>query len=244
MTVGRLLSAPFFSTPGGKKRPPWSHLGEGMRLLELFSGTGSVGKAFEERGWSTTSLDVDPASEPDFCCDILSFDFRQFQPGTFEAIWASPPCTEYSIARTKAKRPRNFELADSLVRRALEIIEYLRPKVWWIENPATGLLKSRDVVAGLGFSLVDYCRFGAPYRKRTILFTNVSMDNVLCGRTCEALKQSGGRNHPLSAQRGPIIVGGSRRRDDDCHLDQLHALPRDLCLHVERVTREKIESEK
>ena len=42
-----------------------------MKLLELFSGTKSIGRAFEALGWQVTSLDSDPQSQPSLCCDIL-----------------------------------------------------------------------------------------------------------------------------------------------------------------------------
>ena len=44
-----------------------------MRLLELFSGTGSVGRAFEALGWEVTSLDVE--GEPTIKCDIMDWDY-------------------------------------------------------------------------------------------------------------------------------------------------------------------------
>ena len=64
-----------------------------MRLLELFSGTGSVGEVFRERGWEVISLDRDlPA---DIRCDIMDWDYRDaYPPGFFDFISASPPCTE------------------------------------------------------------------------------------------------------------------------------------------------------
>ena len=62
------------------------------RMLELFSGTGSVGNVFRERGWDVTSLDRD--MQADIKADILDWDYRQFPPGHFYFIWASPPCTE------------------------------------------------------------------------------------------------------------------------------------------------------
>ena len=40
------------------------------RMLELFSGTGSVGNVFRERGWDVTSLDRD--MQADIKADILS----------------------------------------------------------------------------------------------------------------------------------------------------------------------------
>ena len=47
-----------------------------MRLLELFSGTGSVGRAFEAAGWEVTSLDADLRTPADIHADILTFDFE------------------------------------------------------------------------------------------------------------------------------------------------------------------------
>ena len=47
-----------------------------MRLLELFSGTGSVGKVFRARGWEVVSVDIDPKMQPTLVADIATFDFR------------------------------------------------------------------------------------------------------------------------------------------------------------------------
>ena len=115
-----------------------------MRSLELFSGTGSISKVLRERGWSTVTLDADPKAQPDILCDVREWDFTEFDRNHFDFIWASPVCTHYSIARTTAKTPRDLEWADSLVQAALNIIEYFNPpKRWVLENPQTGLLKSR-----------------------------------------------------------------------------------------------------
>ena len=98
-----------------------------MRLLELFSGTGSVGEVFREKGWDVVSLDSNPKSEADIVVDIRYWDPSTYPPGHFDAIWASPCCTHYSIARKRAKTPRNLDLADSLVTKTLDIIEYFQP---------------------------------------------------------------------------------------------------------------------
>ena len=44
-----------------------------MRLLELFSGTGSVGNVFKDHGWEVVSLDRDMAA--DIQTDIMDWDY-------------------------------------------------------------------------------------------------------------------------------------------------------------------------
>ena len=47
------------------------------RLLELFSGTGSVGDCFRMHGWEVVPLDSDPLFSPTICADILTFDYTK-----------------------------------------------------------------------------------------------------------------------------------------------------------------------
>ena len=141
------------------------------RLLELFSGTGSIGKAFREAGWEVVSLDMDLKAGATITADFMGWDWTQFASKYFDCIWASPPCTEYSIAKTTGK-PRDMEKADKIVQRTLECIQYFMPKTWFMENPQTGYLKGRAVVEGLRYKDVTYCIFGYPYKKATRIWSN------------------------------------------------------------------------
>ena len=136
-----------------------------MRLLELFSGTKSVGRAFEALGWEVTSLDTDATTRPTICADIQEWDYRTYPPGHFDFIWASPVCTEFSRALTR--RPRRLTEGDGLVLKTIEIIGHLRPRYWAVENPRTGLLKSRPYMQALPYNDVSYCMYGFRYQKTT-----------------------------------------------------------------------------
>ena len=97
-----------------------------MKLLELFSGTGSVGAVAKDMGYSVVSLDLKNA---DINCDILNWDYKKYEVGHFQFIWASPPCTEYSKAKTTGVR--KIDDANKIVLKTIEIIKYFQPR-WWV----------------------------------------------------------------------------------------------------------------
>lgn len=171
-----------------------------VKLLELFSGTHSVGKVCEEKGWEVVSLDLENA---DINMSILDWDYKKdYKKGDFDIIWASPPCHTFSNCRrcwigrkTKAFGDEiiTAEMLDKdmeengvpLVRRTQEIIEYFKPKFWFIENPQTG--KMKNYLTDLNYYDVDYCKYSDwGYRKRTRIWTN-NMEFVpkVCRKDCE-----------------------------------------------------------
>ena len=61
-------------------------------LLELFSGTGSIGRALREIGWQVTNVDTEVKFIPTICCYVLELDAeRILEYGNVDLIWASPP---------------------------------------------------------------------------------------------------------------------------------------------------------
>ena len=98
-----------------------------MHLLELFSGTKSLGKVFQRKGWKCTSVDIDVKTDPTIVADVCSWDYWKYPIGYFDVIHASPPCTQYSRARTCGGK-RKLDEADKIVERIFEIIKYFQPK--------------------------------------------------------------------------------------------------------------------
>ena len=86
-----------------------------MRILELFSGTGSVGDVAKRSGYEVVSLDLKGA---DIHTNILNWGFTEYHTRCSDILWASPPCTEYSVAKTVGER--KIEEASEIVLMILE----------------------------------------------------------------------------------------------------------------------------
>ena len=194
-----------------------------MRIWDVCSGTGSVSRVWRDAGHEVLTLDIDPRCSPDICTDLMSWEYTDFALEPPDFIWCSPPCTHYSIARSKAKTRRDLESSDAVVQRCLDIIRYWTPTHWVIENPQTGLLKTREIVQGLEFKDVAYCMYGAPFRKRTRLWTNLKWTpRPLCTHT----------THPMTAQKQPSKRAGQLIQNDDCSLQTLHSIPAALTTEI------------
>lgn len=99
------------------------------------------------------------------------------------------------------------------------------------KNPLPSLAVSSAgiVVAGPPYVRVDHCMYGAPYRKRTRIWTHGEWTPKLCDRS----HLVNGR-HKMTAQRGPSRNCCSGH-GDRCTLDQLHRLPAELCREIYNV---------
>ena len=117
----------------------------------------------------------------------------------------------------------DFARAGACVERCLQLISQLEPRVCSLENPFSGLLRTRELMQGIPCVVLDYCMYQDPPldRKRTAIWTNCThWTPKLCNRT----HLVNGR-HPATAQRGPRKGGN----DTAFTLDHLHRLPSRLC---------------
>jgi hypothetical protein len=168
-----------------------------IKVLELFSGTRSIGKCCDELGWESISVDmILPATHK---CDIMDFDYKQYPKDYFDIVWASPPCTNYSKLQdghlgrmrkgeiyTKEIQEKEMKEDDKLVLRTLEIIDYFNPEYYFIENPDTSRMKEREYMKDRPYYVVDYCMYSDwGYRKRTRIWTNKeNWEAKVCNKKC------------------------------------------------------------
>lgn len=172
-----------------------------IRVLELFAGTKSIGKAAKELGYEVFSSDFQSKFNTDYTVDLLEFDVSRV-PWKPDIIWASPPCTSFSIASvryhwTKDKQPKSQTAVTgyALVKKTLELIDYFRPMYWYIENPR-GMLRKFPFMKSLPIRhTVTYCQYGDTRLKPTDIWTNNQYwrPRPMChdGDCCHKLSPSG-----------------------------------------------------
>jgi len=163
-----------------------------MNTVELFCGTKSFSKVAKKLGHNTYTTDNNEYFKPDICESILDLTKKDF-PKDISILWASPPCTAFSVASIGSSwcgnyHPKRVETALGMayVLKTLKLIEELKPKYWFIENP-------RGVLRKMGFmeeitkkelnplkkakvkgvrKTITYCRYGDTRMKPTDIWTN------------------------------------------------------------------------
>ena len=173
----------------------------GGLLLELFSGTGSIGKAARKNGFGRViSVDFDEGCDADYTCDVRKLPYKTLPTPDF--IWASPPCTTYSYAaiwyrhRDENGKALTAEAkeADRILRHTFQIINYFLKKnptlKFCIENPR-GYMQKMPEVRELYKCTTSYNNFGFPIRKPTDFFSNYRLQLPECRKLDSDLRICG-----------------------------------------------------
>ena len=218
-----------------------------MKVLELFAGTKSIGKAFEAAGHEVYSVEWDKSFENiNLYADILNVTaddiLRDF--GRPDIIWASPDCATFSIAAISHHRRKDpatgnldpvsdyAKFCDKVDQHVLNLIRELRPTYWFIENPRGGLRKM-EWMQGLPRYTVTYCQYelDKPAEERRMKPTDIWTNHPapkfkpMChnGDLCHA-------RAPRGAKTGTQGMKGSRERS---------VIPAALCAHIVEICEEE-----
>ena len=205
-----------------------------MKVLELFAGTRSIGKAFEARGHEVFSVEWSKEFEDiDLYADILTVTATDILErfGKPDVIWASPDCTTFSIAAISHHRRRDPEtgnldpvseyakFCDRVDQHVLELIRELEPRFFFLENPRGGMRKM-SWMQGIPRYTVTYCQYGDTRMKPTDLWTNHPDPQFL------PMCKNGDPCHeaaPRGSKTGTQGLKGARDRS---------VIPPELCEHI------------
>ncbi len=204
-----------------------------LKVLELFAGTRSIGKAFEAKGHKVYSVEWDKQFENiSLYADIMTVTAEQILRdfGRPDVIWASPDCSSYSIAAISHHREREesgnlrpvsdyAKFCDRVNQHVLCLIMALSPKYWFIENPRGGMRKM-DFMNGLPRYTVTYCQYGDNRMKPTDIWTNHPDPQF------KPMCKNGDSCHepaPRGAKTGTQGLKGSKERS---------VIPKELCEHI------------
>lgn len=211
-----------------------------MKVLELFAGTRSIGKAFEAAGHEVYSVEWDKNFENiDLYADIMTVTAKDIidKFGHPDIIWASPDCTTFSIAAISHHRRKNpitgnldpvsdyAKFCDAVDQHVLELIRELNPKYYFIENPRGGMRKM-TWMAGLPRYTVTYCQYGDTRMKPTDIWTNHPDPKF------KPMCHNGDKCHepaPRGSRTGTQGLKGSKERS---------VIPAKLCRHIVEICEE------
>ena len=157
-----------------------------LLVFDFFAGTGSSTQAFADAGDQVITFELDPQFQVTETIDImdLTAEYLLEKYGQPDFIWASPPCTAFSVASIghhwqsggdfPVPKTTAAVFNQRLVAQARHLIETLKPRYGWIiENPR-GMLRKLEVVADLPRHTISYCQYGDTRMKPTDLWGGVA----------------------------------------------------------------------
>lgn len=213
-----------------------------MKILELFAGTRSIGKAFEAQGHEVFSIEWDRQhADIDWYVDIGEITAADIitKFGQPDVIWASPDCTTYSIAAISHHRTREDDgnlapksayakQCDTINANVLRLIRELNPKYFFIENPRGGMRKMR-FMQDLPRHTVTYCQYETenPANQRRMKPTDIWTNHP--NPQFKPMCKNGAPCHEAAPRGSKTGTQGLAKVDRS-------RIPQELCEHIVKVS--------
>lgn len=219
-----------------------------LKVVDLFAGTRSISKVFENRGHETYSIEWDKShSNINWYADISKVNVQDILErfGVPDVIWVSCPCEKFSVAaigkhwiqgtnlpKTEETK-KALELLEHCVSLVKELLEINPNLIYFFENPR-GKMRKMDCMQELPRYTVTYCQYmtDRPLEERrmkpTDLWTN--HPNPKFKQPCK----NGNPCHvaaPRGSQTGTQGLKGAKERS---------IIPSQLCEHIANICEENI----
>ena len=197
------------------------------KILILCSGTDSVGEAMRLMypSCEVVNVDINPkCPKLNYCVDLLTWNYKSvLRPGEFAIVWASPPCEGFSRIQTLnplETQIRSFEKSSLVAKKVLQIIDFLAPRDYFVENPKGRLRDTPFMQKWQTYrATTSHCMFGTKYKKETDIWSKRPLTLPCCTADTPCACRHAYGTHLQSATRGALRgMPGSK-------LDQLHSIP-------------------
>src|SRR6266545_1657256 len=118
------------------------------RLLDLFCGAGGAAMGYSRAGFGVVGVDINP--QPHYPFEFVQMDVFELPysllAGDYDAIHASPPCQDHSMARNSG----GLHGTGWMLGRTLELLA--KEKVpWVVENVEGAVMPSAMILCGASF---------------------------------------------------------------------------------------------
>jgi len=147
-------------------------------ILDLCGGTGAWSQPYADAGYDVRVVTLPEQDVVSYASMVI--DEHLIEPGCVRGILAAPPCDHFSVSGAQYWPQKDADgrtaLALDIVDACLDLIDYLNPFWWALENPV-GRLKGLRAHRFYGLSgtpeprlKFDPCDYGDPYTKKTLLW--------------------------------------------------------------------------
>lgn len=193
-----------------------------MRIvLDLCGGTGSWSKPYADAGYDVRVITLPDYDVVDYAEQVIHKHI--LKKGSVQGILAAPPCTHFSGSGAQYWKEKDLDGRTAtdlkIVDACLDIIEFLAPVWWALENPVGRLktLRKQRFVELTGSNtpklMFNPCDFGDPYTKKTLLWGKFNIPKTNRVEPIRACKQGswtqklGGKSEKTKTLRSITPLG-------------------------------------